>query len=174
MFEVSAFTFGGGYVVIPMIERKLVDKYHYFTQEEMLNMATIAQSSPGAIAINLSALSGYRVAGLKGVFVCAFGSILPPLILLGIISSCYEAFIANHMIAAILQGMEAGVVALIVDVLITMSSSIVKSKDPFLYILLGGSFVACFFLQINAFLILIVSILICIVYVWKRGAKPCC
>lgn len=171
MFQISAFTFGGGYVVIPMVEKKFVKQYQYFSQEELIDMATIAQSSPGAIAINLSALSGYRIAGVKGVVISCLGAILPPLILLGIISSCYDVFIANTTIAAILQGMEAGVVALIVDVLITMSNSIVKSKDPFLYILLVASFITCFFMQINAFIILLVSILICILYVWKRGIR---
>ncbi len=171
MFKISAFTFGGGYVVIPMVEKAFVDKYHYFSKEELIDMATIAQSSPGAIAINLSALSGYRIANTKGVILACFGSVLPPMILLGIISNFYDAFIANEVISAILHGMEAGVLVLLVDVLVTMSTSLVKSKDYFLYLMLGASFFASFIMQINAFLILLVAILICIVYVLVRRVK---
>ena len=171
MFKISAFTFGGGYVVIPMVEKAFVDKYHYFSKEELIDMATIAQSSPGAIAINLSALSGYRIASVMGVVIACFGSILPPMILLGIISNFYNAFIANEVISAILHGMEAGVLVLLVDVLITMSASLVKSKDAFLYIMLVASFVASFLFEVNAFLILIIAILLCIVYVLVRRVK---
>lgn len=171
MFKISAFTFGGGYVVIPMVEKAFVDKYHYFSKEELIDMATIAQSSPGAIAINLSALSGYRIANVKGVVFACIGSILPPMILLSIISNFYDVFIANEVIAAILHGMEAGVLVLLVDVLITMSASLIKGKDYFLYAMLVVSFIASFIFQINAFLILVVAILICIIYVIVRGVK---
>ena len=77
---ISAFTFGGGYIVVPMVRRFFVIKRRYFTEEDLINMAAIAQSTPGAIAINLSALAGYKVAGIMGVFISCFAAIIPPLV----------------------------------------------------------------------------------------------
>lgn len=171
MFKISCFTFGGGYVVIPMIEKTFVDKYHYFTKDELLNMATIAQSSPGVIAVNLSALSGYRIANLKGVACACLGSILPPMIILGTISNFYDVFISNTIITAALHGMEAGALVLLVDVFATMSGTIVKSKDYFLYIMLLASFVANFIFKVNAFIIIFTAVLICVLYVLIRRDK---
>lgn len=65
---ISAFTFGGGYIVVPMVRRFFVAKKHYFSEEDLINMAAVAQSTPGAIAINLSALAGYKTAGIAGGF----------------------------------------------------------------------------------------------------------
>ena len=171
MFKISCFTFGGGYVVIPMIEKTFIDKYHYFSKEELLDMATIAQSSPGVIAINLSALSGFRIANLKGVFFACLGSILPPMIILGTISHFYDLFITNDVITAILHGMEAGALVLLVDVLITMTSTLIKMKDYFLYIMLVSAFIANLVFNVNAFLIIFTAVLICILYVLARRMK---
>lgn len=171
MFKISCFTFGGGYVVIPMIEKTFVDKYHYFSKDELLDMATIAQSSPGVIAVNLSALSGYRIANVKGVLCACLGSILPPMLILGTISNFYDIFISNTVITAVLHGMEAGALVLLIDVFITMTSTIVKSKDYFLYALLFLSFIANFIFKVNAFLIIFIAIFVCIIYVMVRRKK---
>ena len=80
-FLLSAFTFGGGYVVIPMMEKQYVEKHKWITHEELLDMAAVAQSSPGAIAVNLAVLAGYRIAGAPGAAVSCIASLLPPLIL---------------------------------------------------------------------------------------------
>ena len=91
-FFISAFTFGGGYVVVPMVRRYFVQKKGYFNEEELLNMAAIAQSSPGAISVNLLGLAGYRTAGTIGLIVGCISAVLPPLILLSVISIGYQAF----------------------------------------------------------------------------------
>ena len=105
---ISAFTFGGGYIVVPMVRRFFVAKEHYFTEEDLVNMAAIAQSTPGAIAINLSALAGYKVAGIAGAFISCIAAVIPPLAILTVISAFYKVFISNTIIAVILRGMEAG------------------------------------------------------------------
>ena len=85
-FYISAFTFGGGYVIIPLMKKKFVDELHWIDDEEMLNMAAIAQSSPGAVAVNASILVGYRVAGVVGAAISILGTVLPPLIIISVIS----------------------------------------------------------------------------------------
>lgn len=118
---ISAFTFGGGYIVIPMIEKYVVTKKAYLTHDDIMEMAAIAQSSPGAIAVNISALVGYRIKGIKGALVSCFGAILPPLIIISLLTLCYHQVQNNELLRAILKGMELGAAALIVDLLITMT-----------------------------------------------------
>ena len=85
-FTLSAFTFGGGFVIIPLMRKKFVEQLHWIDEEEMMDLTAIAQSSPGAIAVNASILVGYRVAGVPGALVTVLGTVLPPLIILSIIS----------------------------------------------------------------------------------------
>lgn len=159
---ISTFTFGGGYVVVPMIRRYFVTQGKYFTEEELINMAAIAQSTPGAIAINLSSLAGYHVAGIKGAAISCISAIVPPLIILGFVSTFYSAFSSNAVIAAILKGMQAGVAALIVDLIIDMCHMILKERSYLLSALIPGVFFASFIMDINVAFILICCCLLCV------------
>lgn len=149
---ISSFTFGGGYVVLPMIRKYFVDQKHLFSEDELMDMAAVAQSSPGAIAINLAVLCGKRVAGWPGILVAGIGAVLPPLIILSIVSAYYKAMIANETIAALLKGMEAGVAALIADVVWYMSSMIAKNKEPLPLLMIPAVFAANFIFNVNALL----------------------
>ena len=102
---IGAFTFGGGYIVVPMINKYFVWKKRLFSKEELLSMAAIAQSTPGAIAVNLSALAGHRTAGMAGVICSCLGAIIPPLVILSIITVWYDAFSSNPAVEAVLRGM---------------------------------------------------------------------
>lgn len=95
---ISTFTFGGGYVVVPMIRRYFVNQKQFFTEDDLMSMAAVAQSTPGAIAINLSALAGYRVAGTLGVVISCIAAIIPPLVILGLVSAFYTTFISNAIV----------------------------------------------------------------------------
>lgn len=166
---ISTFTFGGGYVVVPMVRRYFVWKKQYFTEEELMRMAAVAQSTPGAIAINLSALAGYRVAGLTGVLISCIAAVLPPLLILSAVSAFYTAFISNAVVAAILKGMEAGVAALMVDLIVDMCAMIQKERSVFLSAMIPAAFFANFIFQVNAALVLVTCCLLCIVRViWKK------
>ena len=83
----SAFTFGGGYVIVTLMKDTFVDKYQWISEKEMLNYVAIAQSAPGAIAVNGAIVVGYQLAGFMGVFVAVLGTILPPFIIISIISA---------------------------------------------------------------------------------------
>ena len=91
-FYLSAFTFGGGYVIIPLMRKKFVEQFHWIEETEMLDLTAIAQSAPGPIAVNASILIGYRLAGFAGAMVSTLGTVLPPLIILSLISLAYTAF----------------------------------------------------------------------------------
>lgn len=146
---ISAFTFGGGYVVVPMIRKYYVEKKGLFDERELMDLAACAQSSPGAVAVNLAAVTGYRVAGRKGMLIGCVGAVIPPLVILTVISFFYAAFSENQIVRAVLRGMEAGVCALVVDVVIDMGRAVFQEKNRLLDILLPAAFVLVFFLQAN-------------------------
>lgn len=154
-FYLSAFTFGGGYVIIPLMKKKFVDELGWLEHEEMLNMAAIAQSSPGAMAVNAAILVGWRLMGPLGAFIAAVGTVLPPLIILSVISLFYVAFRDNRVVSAVLKGMMAGVSAVIFDVVITMGTKIIKDKKVLPVIILVGAFVANYVFSVNVIYIII-------------------
>ena len=100
----SAFTFGGGYVIITLMKDKFVDKYHWIEENEMLDLIAIAQSAPGAIAVNGAIVVGYKLAGLAGVLTAIFGTVLPPFLIISAISVFYQMFRDNFIISELLDG----------------------------------------------------------------------
>lgn len=163
-FSISAFTFGGGYVVIPMMEKQYVEKHKWITHEELLDMAAVAQSAPGAIAVNLAVLAGYRIAGAAGAAVSCIAALLPPLILLSVISLCYRQFQENRIILSLLKGMEAGVAAMIADLLLDMAASVRKEKNVLLTLMMPAAFLSCFLFRIDAVTVILACAGICLAY----------
>lgn len=167
-FFISTFTFGGGYVTIPMMEKYFVS-HGDITKDELLDLATIAQSSPGAIAVNLSVLVGKKARGYKGAFVSGLAAIFPSFIILSLISLAYTAFQNNPMIRAVLQGMEAAVAAIIVDLVIDMYLALRREKKLLLMILPFIAFIANAFFNIHPLWILLGTILI--LFIQAKGGK---
>lgn len=155
-FSLSAFTFGGGFVIIPLMRKKFVEDLSWIDEEEMLDLTAIAQSSPGAIAVNASILIGYRLDGFKGALVTVFGTVLPPLIILSVISLFYTAFRDSLIVSYVLKGMQAGVAAVITDVVLTMSADILKEHHLQPVIILIVAFIAAAILKVNVILIILV------------------
>ena len=145
-FFLSAFTFGGGYVIIPLMKKKFVDEMAWLEEEEMLNMAAIAQSAPGAMAVNAGVLAGWRLMGITGALVAISGTVLPPLIIVSVISLFYDVFRDNNLVSAVLKGMMAGVCAVIFDVVITMGGKLFKAKKLLPILIMAGSFLAYYVL----------------------------
>lgn len=158
MFYISAFTFGGGYVIVSLMKQIFVDKYHWIDEEEMIDLAAIAQSSPGAVAVNGAIVVGYKIAEIPGVIVGVIATILPPFMIISLISAVYETFMKNIWAAAMLQGMQAGVGAVIVSVVYDMAKPYAKSKDWHAYILMGSVFAADLIWNINVFYIILSAI----------------
>lgn len=155
-FYLSMFTFGGGFVIIPLMKKKFVDELHFIEEDEMLNLAAIAQSSPGAVAVNAAILLGYRVAGMPGAIVTILGTVLPPFITLSVISLFYNAFRDNAIVNAVLKGMQAGIAAIIADVVLNLGENVLKEKDILSAAIMVGAFASTFFLKINVIYIILV------------------
>lgn len=163
---ISAFTFGGGYIVVPMISKYFVRKKKLFSEEELLEMAAIAQSCPGAIAISLAGLAGKRAAGWPGVLISCGAAVTPPVVILGIISSWYDVFAANPIIAAVLRGMMAGVAALMIDLIINMYKLIRRENSLLLSVMAPAAFAANFFLMVPAAILLFVCCAVCLLEIY--------
>ena len=160
MLYISAFTFGGGFVIITFMKRKFVDELHWIDEQEMLDMTALAQSSPGAIAVNAAILVGWHVAGFLGMIVAVIGTILPPMIILSIISLFYKAFATNHYVALTLKGMQAGVAAVILDVVCSLGANVLKMKSWIHVLVMAAAFVATFFFKVNVIYIILAAAVI--------------
>ena len=156
-FSLSMFTFGGGYVIVPLMRKKFVKELGWIEEQEMLDLTAIAQSSPGAMAVNASILVGYRVSGVLGAFVAIVGTVLPPLIILSGISLFYTAFRDNLYVGFLLKAMQAGVSAVIVDVVIDMGGDIFKARKALPVVMMFVVFILSAFVK----MIVIILILIC-------------
>lgn len=157
---ISAFTFGGGFVIITFMKRKFVDTLHWIDEQEMLDLTALAQSSPGAIAVNAAILVGWRVAGFLGMVVAVIGTILPPMIILSVISFFYAAFASNRYVALVLKGMQAGVAAVILDVVCGLGSNVCKEKSIVSILVMIAAFIATFFLNVNVIYIILAAALV--------------
>ena len=167
----SAFTFGGGYVIITLMKERFVDKLHWIEEDEMLDMVAIAQSSPGPIAVNGAIVLGYKLGGFPGILVSVLGAIIPPFVILTMISFFYSAFKSSFAIQALLTGMRSGVAAVILSVVGDTFIGDVKARDAVLLLVMAAAFVCNYFLHINVVLIILAVILIGIVRTLLRGRK---
>lgn len=154
---ISAFTFGGGFVIITFMKRKFVDELHWIDEDEMLDLAALAQSSPGAIAVNAAILVGWRVAGFAGMLVAVVGTIVPPMLILAVISFFYQAFATNRYVSLVLKGMQAGVAAVILDVVCGLGAKVLKTKKLVLYLVMVAAFVATVVFNVNVIYIILVA-----------------
>ena len=148
-FKLSAGTFGGGFVIVPLMREKFVNDLHWIDEQEMLDLVAIAESSPGAIAVNASILVGYHVAGCLGALVAVLGTVLPPLIIISVISGFYGAVRDNAVVNAAMTRMLAGVAAVICDTVLTMGAGVLRQKRLLYPAIMVLSFIAVRFLNVN-------------------------
>lgn len=158
---ISAFTFGGGFVIITFMKRRFVDGLHWLDEQEMLDLTALAQSSPGAIAVNAAILVGWRVGGFAGMLVAILGTILPPMTILTVISFFYAAFATNPYVAMVLKGMQAGVAAVILMVVYELGRKVLKGQSAKTALgnatLLAAAFVATFYFHVNVIYIILAA-----------------
>lgn len=169
-FYLSAFTFGGGYVIVSLLQRKFVNEYHWIEEEEMLDLVAIAQSAPGPIAVNGAIVVGYKLAGISGALVSVLGAILPPFVIISVISAFYEIFRDNKIVASMLSGMQAGVAAVIISVVYEMAKGQSKKDNRIeLTIIMTAAFIVNYILNISVIYIILTCICIGILqYAIKR------
>ena len=158
-FYLSAFTFGGGYVIVSLMKKKFLISRNVQSrreEEEMLDLVAIAQSAPGAIAVNGAIVIGYKLAGIAGILTAIAGTVIPPFLIISILSAGYQAFRSNQIISLMLEGMQAGVGAVIASVTYDMGAGIVKKKDALSYVLMVGAFTASCIFEVNVVYVILI------------------
>ena len=155
MFLLSACTFGGGFVIVSLMKKKFVDELEWLEEAEMLDVTAITQSSPGPLPVNASVIIGYRMAGVAGSLTAILGTILPPMIIISIISVFYEQFRTNPYIATALQVMRAGVAAVIFDVVINLAANVWKTKRILYITMMIVAFIATYLLDVSAMIVIL-------------------
>ena len=156
-FELSAFTFGGGYVIVPLMRKAFVGKLGWLEDSEMLDLTAIAQSAPGPIAVNAAILVGFRTGGIPGALLSLLGAVLPPLIIIAVISSFYQAFRSNRYVSAVMAAMSAGVAAVVADAVISMVWDILRKKKLLPLIMMIAAFIMTEFLGVNIIVVIIAA-----------------
>ncbi|MEG2297603.1 MAG: chromate transporter [Clostridium sp.] len=151
----STFTFGGGYVIITLMKKKFVDDYHWIDEKEMLDLVAIAQSAPGPIAVNGAIIVGYKLGGIPGLLLSVLGTIIPPFVILSVISFFYEAFRDNIWVGLMLSGMQAGVGAVIASVVYDMGAGIVREKKAVSILIMIMAFLMVYVLKVNVIYVII-------------------
>lgn len=154
-FHLSAFTFGGGYVIVPLMRKRFVENLNWIEESEMMDMMAIAQSAPGSLAINSVILVGYKIGGFWGSLTGIVGTVLPPLLLLSLVSYYYTFFKNNTYINAALATMAAAVAAIVFDVVIKMFYGIYKTKNKISMIVMLLAFLAVYLFKVNVLLIIL-------------------
>lgn len=167
----SAFTFGGGYVIVTLMKNKFVDEKKWITEKEMLNFVAIAQSSPGAIAVNGAIVVGFKLAGFLGILASVLGTVIPPFVITSLISFFYEAFSSNIWISAVLEGMESGVAAVVAAVSYQMAIDIVREDNKMLILMMITAFIANAVFEVNVIYIILISIVIGLVQTFFQSRK---
>ena len=175
MFMLSACTFGGGFVIVSLMKKKFVEELKWLEEDEMLDVTAITQSAPGPLPVNASVIIGYRMAGVIGSLTAILGTILPPMIIISVISVFYEQFRSNPYIAVALQVMRAGVAAVIFDVVINLAKNVLKTKRVLYIVMMFLAFIATYLLGVSAMIIIFTCLgigladLAVILYKKKKG-----
>ena len=122
-FKIGAFTLGGGYAMLPLIEREVVNKKKWIEKNDFLDLIAVAQSAPGIFAVNMAIFTGYKLKGLKGSIVTALGTILPSFIIILAIAMFFLGFKDNEIVEKVFKGIRPAVVALIAVPVITTAKT---------------------------------------------------
>lgn len=167
MMKIGLFTFGGGYAMISVLESEFVDKKQWITKDEFMNMVTIAESTPGPVAINSSTYIGYKVAGIMGSLLGTIGMVLPAFIIIYIVSLFFDKFLANKYVAYAFDGIQMAIVILILKAGVNFIKGI--KKYPFYYIIFSVSLlsyliITVFDINFSTIFFILIGIVIGVMY----------
>lgn len=156
-FKIGAFTFGGGYAMIPLIKREIVEEKKWLAEEEVFDLIAIAESTPGPLAINAATFVGNRVGGIGGALAATLGVVLPSFFIIFLIAGILARVEHLPVVEKAFRGIRAGVLVLIGSALFSLFRQL--KKQVFTYVVLAAAFAAACFLQTDSVVILILCAL---------------
>lgn len=167
--KIGTFTFGGGYAMIPMIKREMVEQKKWITEEEMVDMIAISEATPGPIMVNVATFVGSRIAGTAGALAATLGVVMPSFFMILLIAAFIRQIQHLKVVQYAFEGVRAGVIVLIVKAIGTVFAQC--ERDLFAYIIIGLSFLLVAIGNINVIVIIIAAGVSGIVYDRIKGEK---
>lgn len=169
-FHISWFTFGGGWSIVAQMQKDYVEKKRELTDEELLDIVSVGRSLPGTMIGNVAYLFGYRQAGILGGVLSVVGMVLPPMIILSVLTYCYVLFKENVWVAKMLGGVRAAVVPIILSAAIKLCKGAFPEK--ICYALCIGGCVLNLVFGVNCVLVILLGVAAgLIIGKWKEAAK---
>lgn len=156
--KIGTFTIGGGLAMMPMIQKELIEKRHWITDDELLDYYAVGQSTPGIVAVNISTFVGYKQLGILGGIIATFGMVTPSLVIIMLLAKFINSIDDFPIVQKALKGINVAVTALLTSVVINFSKKTIK--NVFNAICMMISFVVVFFLKIQSFYIILAALLI--------------
>lgn len=156
--KIGTFTIGGGLAMMPMIQKELIEKRHWITDDELLDYYAVGQSTPGIVAVNISTFVGYKQLGILGGIIATFGMVTPSLVIIMLLAKFINSIDDFPIVQKALRGINVAVTALLTSVVINFSKKTIK--NVFNAICMMISFVVVFFLKIQSFYIILAALLI--------------
>ncbi len=169
----TSMTANSGYAIVSVLKNKYTQKHKWISEEEMTNLIGLCQSSPGPIAVSSNLMIGFQIAGPLGALMSVLGCIIPPIVMMIVVSFFYNYIITNKYVRIFMQGMQAGVIAMLLDVVLGLFLNIAKKKEIFLYALMIISFLylRLFDLSIVYLLIFIIAAALVKTLIMSLNAK---
>ena len=168
-FRIGAFTFGGGYAMIPLIQREVADEKQWISREDILDVVAIAESTPGPIAINAATFIGRKVGGVRGAALATLGVVLPSFVIIVLISLALQQFQQLRAVRYAFFGIRAGVLALLVKALVSMYRQCPKSLTA--YLLMAAAFAGAALLKISAPVVIACCAVLGLGVYWLAGKE---
>jgi chromate transporter len=152
-FRMGLFTFGGGYAMLPMIQREVIEKHHWATEDEVMDYYAIGQCTPGVIAVNTATFIGYKIHGISGGIIATLGVISPSLIIISLIAALISNFSSLPVVQHALAGISVGVCVLM---FVTIGKLIKKGlKDVPAWIIFAAAFLLAYFTDVSTVILVI-------------------
>ena len=168
-FKIGIFTFGGGYAMISLMQKEVVEDKKWITSEDMSDMITISESTPGPISVNVATFVGYKVAGVLGALFATLGLICPSLLVITLLSTILKTLQENVIFQNAFFGIRAAVIALILKTFIGMYKEC--PKNIFSYLIMILSFILVLFFDVNAIVLIVCSTIIGVLYTLRVDRK---
>lgn len=168
-FKIGLFTFGGGYAMISLMQREVVENKKWITSEDMSDMITISESSPGPVSVNVATFVGYKVAGVFGALCSTLGVVVPSFLIIVLLSGVIDVLQDNQIFQNAFFGIRAAVIALILKTFISMYKEC--PKDIFSYLIMILTLICVLFLDVNPIYLIICSAILGIIYSFVINRK---
>ncbi len=171
--KIGAFTFGGGYAMMPIMQKEVVDNKHWATDEDILKLLVISESTPGVLAVNSATFIGYKIGGFFGALLATLGVVLPSFIVISVISLFIMQFKELTWVSYVFMGIRAGVAMLILNAVFKLSKKM--KKNWFSYFIIIISFIVALLTDFSVIIMLLIGALLGILYGFinqkKMGAE---